>query len=80
MGDSQLKIIRRNDFNKELKNDKAIFRCFSDGNTKQLDNYIVSPLVVDKPDAVIINLSTNNILTNANHEEIARDIFKIGLN
>ena len=80
MGDSHIKIIRRNDFNKELENGKAIFRCFSDGNTKQLDHYIVPPPVDDKSDAVIINLGTNDILTNANHEEIARYIFKIGLN
>ena len=42
MGDSQLKIIRRNDFNKELKNGKAIFRCFSGANSEQLDHYIRS--------------------------------------
>ena len=34
----------------------------------------------DKPDAVIIHIGTNNILTKANHEEIARNIIKIGLN
>ena len=34
----------------------------------------------DKPDAVIIHVGTNDILTNANHEEIARNIIKIGLN
>ena len=34
----------------------------------------------DKPDAVIIHVGNNDILTNANHEEIARNIIKIGLN
>ena len=34
----------------------------------------------DKPDAVIIHIGTNDILTNANHEEIARNVIKIGLN
>ena len=34
----------------------------------------------DKPDAVIIHVGTNDILTNANHEEIARNIIKTGLN
>ena len=80
MGDSQLKIIRRNDFNKELKNGKAIFRSLSGANTKQLDHYIQRPLGDDKPDAVIIHVGTNDILTNANHEEIARNIIKTGLN
>ena len=82
MGDikSHIKRIRRNYFNKELKNGKAIFRSFSGANTKQLDHYILPPLVDDKPDAVIIHVGTNDILTNANHEEIARNIIKTGLN
>ena len=33
----------------------------------------------DKPDAVIIHVGTNHVLTNANHEEIERNINKIGL-
>ena len=80
VGDSHIKRIRRNDFNKELKNGKAIFQSFSGADTKQLDHYILPPLVDDKPDAVIIHVGTNDILTNANHEEIARNIIKIGLN
>ena len=80
MGDSHIKRIRRNDFNKELKNGKAIFQSFSGADTKQLDHYILPPLVDDKPDAVIIHVGTNDILTNANHEEIARNIIKTGLN
>ena len=80
MSDSHVKRIRRNDFNKQLKNGKAIFRSFSNANTKQLDHYILPPLVDDKRDAVIIHVGTNDILTNANHEEIARIIIKIGLN
>ena len=66
VGDSHIKRIRRNDFNKELKNGKAIFRSFSGANTRQLDHYILPPLVDDKPDAVIIHVGTNNILTNTN--------------
>ena len=80
MGDSHLKRIRRSDFNKELKNGKAIFRSFSGASTKPMDHYILPLLVDDKPDAVIIHVGTNDILTNANHEEIARNIIKIGLN
>ena len=80
VGDSHIKRIRRNDFNKEFKNGEAIFRSFSGANTKQLDHYILPLLVDDKPDAVIIHVGTNDILTNANHKEIARTIIKIGLN
>ena len=58
VGDSHIKRIRRNDFNKELKNGKAIFQSFSGANTKQLDHYILPPLVDDKPDAVTIHVGT----------------------
>ena len=34
----------------------------------------------DKLDAVIIHVGTKDNLTNANHEEIARNLSKIGLN
>ena len=34
----------------------------------------------DKPDAAIIHVGTNDILTNANREEIAYNVIKIGLN
>ena len=77
MGDSHVKRIRRNDFNKELQHGKAIFRSSSSANTKQLDHYIQPQL---KPNAIIIHVGTNDILTNANHKEIARKIIKIGLN
>ena len=79
-GDSHIKRIRRNDFNKELKNGKAMFRSFSGANTKQLGHYILPRLMDDKPDAAIIHVGTNDILNNANHEEIACNIIKIGLN
>ena len=80
VGDSHVKRIRRNDFNKDLKNGKAIFRYFSGTNTKQLDHYILPPLVDDKSDAVIIHIGYNDIMTNSNHEEITRNMIKIGLN
>ena len=35
--------------------------------------------MVSSADAAIIHVGTNDILTNANHEEIARNIIKIGL-
>ena len=45
-----------------------------------MDHYILPSLVDDKSDAVIVHVGTNDILTNANHEKIAPDITKIGLN
>ena len=79
VGDSHVKRIRRNVFNKGLKNGKAIFRSFSGANTKQLDHYMLPPLVDEKLDAVIIHVGTKDNLTNANQEKIARNLIKIGL-
>ena len=39
-----------------LKNNKAILLSFSGANTKQLNHYILPPLVDDKPDAVNIDV------------------------
>ena len=50
--------IRRNDCNKELKKGKNIFRSFM-ANPKQLDHYILPPLVDDETDAIIIHVYTN---------------------
>ena len=74
-GDSHIKRIRRNDFNKELKNGKAFFRCFIGSTSKQLNHYIIPS--ADKPDAVIIHVETNDILNKLNHEDIARNIISI---
>ena len=79
VGDSHVKPIQRNDFNKELKNSKATFQSFSGGNTK-LGCCILPPVVNDKPDVVCIHVGTNDILNNANHKYIARNTVKIGLN
>ena len=70
MGDSHLKGIWRNGFNKELKNIKAIFRSLSGANTKQLDHYILTSLFDDKPDAIIIHVGSKDIVTNTNYKEI----------
>ena len=43
---------------KKLKNSKTIFLSFSGVNTKQLNHYILPPLVDDKPDAVNIDEDT----------------------
>ena len=80
VGDSHVKRIRRIDFNKELRNGKAYCRSFSGATSKQLDHYIIPSLVDDKPDAVIVQLGTSDILYNASYEDITRNIIKIGSN
>ena len=77
VGDSQVTRIRI-DFKKELRNGKAYFRSFSSATSKQLDHYIIPSLIDDHPDAVIIHVGTNDISYNANYEDIARNIIKIG--
>ena len=77
VGDSHIKRIRRNDFNKELKNGKAFFRCFSESTSKQSNHYIIPSLADDKPEAAIIHVGTNDVLNKLNHEDIARNIISI---
>ena len=79
VGDSHIKRIKRDNFNKELRHDKAFFRSFSGANATQLRHYIIPTLVVDKLDAIVIHVGTNDILNHANHENIAHSITNIGL-
>ena len=79
VGDSHIKRIKRNDFNKELRHDKAFFRSFSGANAKQLRYYNIPTLFDDKPNAIVIHVSTNDILNHANHEDIALSIINIRL-
>ena len=59
---------------------KAIFRSFSGANSKQLDHYIIPNLVDNKPDVVLLHVSTNDILSNANNIELANNIINMALN
>ena len=66
VGDSRIKRIKLNDFNKELRHVKPFFRSFSSANAKQLHHYIIPILVDDKPDAIVSHVGTNDILNHAN--------------
>ena len=59
---------------------KAFFRSFSGANSKQLDHCITPTLVDDRPDAAILHVGTNDILSNANDTELANNIINVGLN
>ena len=80
LGDTHVKRIRRFDFNKEFRYIKAYFGSFSGATSKQLDHYIIPSLIDDKLDADIIHVGTNDILCNANYENISRNIIRIGSN
>ena len=79
LGDSHIKNIKQNDFNKELHHGKAFFRSFIGANATQLCHYIIPTLVNDKPDVIVMHVGTNDILSHANHENIAHSIINIGL-
>ena len=69
VGDSHIKRIKRNDFNKELRHGKAFFRSFNGANAKQLRHYIIPTLIDDKPDAIVIHVGTNDILNHAKYHK-----------
>ena len=79
VGDSYFKRIKENDFTNELRQGKAFFRSFSGANAKQLRHYNIPILVDGKPDAIVVQVVTNDILNHANHENIAHSIINIGL-
>ena len=68
VGDSHVKRIRRNDFNKGLRNGKAYFSSSSGTTRKQPDHYIIPYIVDDKPDVVTIHVGANDILYNASYK------------
>ena len=76
---SHIKRTKRNDFNKELRHGKTFFRSFSGANAEQVRHYIIPILIDDKPDPIVIQVGTNDILNHANHEDVARSIINIGL-
>lgn len=80
VGDTQIKKIKRLDFNKELRSGKALFRSFSGAKSRQLDHYIIPTLVDDNPDLVLLHVGTNDILNNANDTKLANNMINIGLN
>lgn len=81
VGDNHIKRVRRNDFYKELPYDKAFFRSFIGENVKQLRHYIISTLINDKHNAIVIHVGANDILNHANHGNITRSIIiNVGLN
>ena len=75
---------KRNDkFEGSLPNTPAYVKFFSGANTNQLDYYIVSVLVDEKPNNITIYIRPNDILkfnyNNANEEDLDHRIINIGL-
>ena len=60
LSDSICKRIKVNELNKYIKNKKAYKRCFDGADIKAL-HYAIHTLTNNKPDIVIINISSNNM-------------------
>ena len=82
VGDSHLKHIKRNVFNKSITNGKSYFKSFSGANAKQLEHYVLPTLVDEKPDIIIIHIGSNDVnqsnYTNVNPMNLAQSIIAIG--
>ena len=80
VGGSQVKRIKRPNFNKELSSGKAFSISFRGANIKQLHHYIIPTHLDDKSVVVLLHVGTNDVLSNANDNELANNIINIGLN
>ena len=69
VGDSHVKSIRRNLFNKSIVKGKSHIKAFSGSNAKQLNHHIISTLEDDKPDIVIVHVGSNDV-NNYNYREV----------
>ena len=80
IGDSHVKRIKRNLFNKSLISGKSYIKTFSGSNTKQLNHYILPTLVDESPDIVIIHIGSNDITDRINTDpnKLAEGIINIG--
>ena len=83
VGDSHIKIIRRNLFNNSIVGGKSYIKSFDGSNTKRLHHYITPTLVDEKPDIVVIHVGFNDINNNnyasVNINTIAENIVEIGI-
>ena len=75
--------IRKDKFKESIPKTRVYVESFSGANTNQLDYYVVSLLVDEKPDNVVIHIGSNDITkfnyNNVNAEELAHRIINIGL-
>ena len=82
IGDSHLKRIRKNAFNRSINNGNAYINCFSGANSKRLGHYIIPTLMEDQPEIVVIHIGSNDV-THENYDHInigdlAQKIIDIG--
>ena len=63
----------------EIRCSKAVSCSFNCANVKQLRHYAILTLINDKPDAILIQSVTYDILNHANQEDVASSFINTGL-
>ena len=82
VGDSHLKRLSKQLFNYSIRDTHAVIKNFDGATTKRLAHHVSPILKEDKPDSVLIHISTNHInnhkLYAVSPEKLASNIIEIG--
>ena len=78
LGESILKHVNGWQLSKSLKDEKASVLLFSGVSSKQIMTYVI-PTIEGKPDFIILHTGTNNLISNADPEEIANSIVDVAV-
>ena len=82
IGDGHLNRVRKDKFKESTPKARVYVKSFSVANTNQLDYYVVSLMVDEKPDNVVIHIGSNDKTkfnyNNVTAEELAHRIISIG--
>ena len=79
IGDSMIKRVYANEFNKALMNGRAYIKSFRGATSNEIDHYIEPSLSTNLPDVVIIHAGANDVRRKKKqkNETIANDIVNI---
>ena len=82
IGDSQLKRIKKNIFQKSVNGGETYFNAFRGATSKRLNHSILPTLHQDPPDVVLLHIGSSDINNQAenriNTEKLTGDIINIG--
>ena len=76
VGDSHIRIIKKNLFNNSINESKAHLNSFSEATINRLDHFITPVLEQDWPDIVIIHEGSKEVMHNKINNIDAKDIPK----
>ena len=82
VGDSHMRSLSKQLFNCSIRDTHAVIKSFDGATTKRLGHHVLLILKEEKPDFVLIHISTNNInnhkLYAVSPEKLVLDIIEIG--